>query len=77
MQKLTTAYIGLGSNLGSREDSIRDAIKMLAEAKHIEVARVSDLIGTTPLGNRNQPDYINAVAEIKTTLSAEDLHKET
>ena len=75
MQKLTTAYIGLGSNLGSREDSIRDAIKMLAEAKHIEVARVSDVIKTTPLGDRNQPDYLNAVAEIKTTLSAEDFHR--
>jgi deoxyguanosine kinase len=75
MQKLTTAYIGLGSNLGSSEDSVRSAIKMLAEAKHIQVTRVSDLIETTPLGDRNQPDYINAVAEIKTTLSAEDLHK--
>ncbi|MBA7665725.1 Thymidylate kinase [subsurface metagenome] len=75
MQKLTTAYIGLGSNLGSREDSIRAALKMLAEAKHIQVARISDLIGTTPLGDRNQPDYLNAVAEIKTTLSAEDFHK--
>ena len=63
MQKLTTAYIGLGSNLGSSEDSVRSAIKMLAEAKHIQVTRVSDLIETTPLGDRNQPDYINAVAE--------------
>ena len=72
---MTTAYIGIGSNLGTREDSIRGALKMLAETEHLKVTRVSDLIETTPLGDKNQPDYLNAVAEIKTTLSAEDLHK--
>jgi 2-amino-4-hydroxy-6-hydroxymethyldihydropteridine diphosphokinase len=76
MAKVTTAYIGLGSNLGDRENSIRSALKMLAETEQVEVARVSDLIETTPLGDRNQPDYLNAVAEIKTDLSAEDLHKQ-
>ena len=75
MQNLTTAYIGLGSNLGSRENSIMAALKMLAESEHIEVTRVSDLIETAPLGDRKQPDYLNAVAEIKTTLSAEDFHR--
>jgi len=75
MAKLTTAYIGLGSNLGNREGSIRSTLKMLAETKHLDVARVSDIIETVPLGDRNQPDYLNAVAEIKTTFSAEDLHK--
>ena len=75
MAKLTTAYIGLGSNLGDRQNSIRGALKMLAEAKDIEVPRTSELIETAPLGRANQPDYLNAVAEIKTSLSAEDLHK--
>jgi deoxyguanosine kinase len=72
---MTTAYIGLGSNLGSREDFIHNALKMLAEAKDIEVVRVSDLIETAPLGGANQPKYLNAVAQIKTALIAEDLHK--
>ena len=75
MAKLTTAYIGLGSNLGDRQNSIKLALKMLAEAKDIEVPRTSELIETAPLGRANQPDYLNAVAEIKTSLSAEDLHK--
>ena len=75
MAKLTTAYIGLGSNLGDRQDSIKLALKMLAEAKDIEVPRTSELTETEPLGRANQPDYLNAVAEIKTALSAEDLHK--
>jgi 2-amino-4-hydroxy-6-hydroxymethyldihydropteridine diphosphokinase len=75
MARPTTAYIGLGSNLGDRHGHIRDALKMLAENKHIDVARVSDIIETPALAQANQPEYLNAVAEIQTTLSAEDLHK--
>jgi 2-amino-4-hydroxy-6-hydroxymethyldihydropteridine diphosphokinase len=72
---MTIAYIGLGSNLGDRKGFIHKALKMLAETKNIEVARVSDLIETAPLGGANQPKYLNAVAQIKTALTAEDLHK--
>ena len=75
MAKITTAYIGLGSNLGNRESTITRAVKMLNDTEGTEVARVSDLIETAPLGRMNQPKYINAVAEIKTSLTAEDLHK--
>lgn len=73
MQSLS--YIGLGSNSGDRQASIRGALKMLAETKQIEVTQVSDIIETASLGRTNQPKYLNAVAEIKTTLSPEDLHK--
>lgn len=72
---MTTAYIGLGSNLGDRKDFIHKALKMLSEAKGIEVACVSDLLETAALGGANQPEYLNAAAQIKTALSAEDLHK--
>lgn len=72
---MTTAYIGLGSNLGDRKDFINKALKMLAENKNIKVARASDIIETAPLGGADQPKYLNAVAQIKTALSAEDLHK--
>ncbi|MDH4242054.1 MAG: 2-amino-4-hydroxy-6-hydroxymethyldihydropteridine diphosphokinase, partial [Phycisphaerae bacterium] len=75
MAEHTTAYIGLGSNLGEREKSIQNAVKMLAEAESIEVVRVSEIIETAPLGQANQPKYLNAVAETTTTLSAEDFHK--
>ena len=75
MGKTTVSYIGLGSNLGDRDNSIKRALKMLADAKDVEVARVSELIETPPLGSTAQPEFINAVAEIKTSLSAELLHK--
>ncbi len=70
-----TAYIGLGSNLGDKENSIRQALKMLADDGRIEVTRTSDIIETAPLGSVDQPQYLNSVAEVSTSLSAEDLHK--
>jgi 2-amino-4-hydroxy-6-hydroxymethyldihydropteridine diphosphokinase len=75
MPKPTTAYIGLGSNLGDRAASIEAALKMLAENPNVEVAGVSDIIETTPLAQANQPEYLNAVAEVKTTLNAHDLYR--
>jgi 2-amino-4-hydroxy-6-hydroxymethyldihydropteridine diphosphokinase len=75
MAKLTTAYIGLGSNLGDRNAYIKKALNALAETKCIELSRKSNLIETAPLAGANQPKYLNAVAEIKTTLTARDLHK--
>jgi len=82
---MTTAYIGLGSNLGDRNAHINIAIKLLADNEHIEFKRVSDIIETAPLaslplvrgkkrgeGQMEQPKYLNAVAEVKTSLSAED-----
>ncbi len=93
MAEATTAYIGLGSNLGDRQEQIKAALKKLGEAEGIELVRVSEVIETAPLAaqatagaaanlpsrsasaERGQPKYLNAVAEIKTTLTAEDLHK--
>jgi deoxyguanosine kinase len=75
MAKHSTAYIGLGSNLGDREKSIKSALKMLDENEAVEVLRTCDIIETPPLGQVNQPKYLNAVAEIETTLTAEELHK--
>jgi len=77
MAKQTISYIGLGSNLGDREGAIRKTLKMLADSEQIEVVRVSDLIETSPLGDTEQPEYLNAVAEIKTSLTVEDLFKKT
>jgi deoxyguanosine kinase len=76
MANLTTAYIGLGSNIGEdREASIRTALRLLGEGGDIEVADVSELYETAPLGGAVQPDYLNAVAQVKTTLNAEDLYR--
>jgi dihydroneopterin aldolase / 2-amino-4-hydroxy-6-hydroxymethyldihydropteridine diphosphokinase len=73
MAESTTAYIGLGSNLGDRERVIRDALQSLGRNGHIEVLRVSAVKETVPLGQSPQPHYLNGVAEIRTTLSATEL----
>lgn len=70
MAESTTAYIGLGSNLGDRQRVIGEALKGLGRNRHIEVLRVSTLKETPPLGDAPQPYFLNGVAEIRTMLSA-------
>ncbi|MHC4336233.1 MAG: 2-amino-4-hydroxy-6-hydroxymethyldihydropteridine diphosphokinase [Planctomycetota bacterium] len=76
MSNLTTAYIGLGSNLGEdREASIRTALRMLGDNADIDVTHVSELYETAALGGAEQPGYLNGVAQVRTTLGAEDLYR--
>ena len=77
MTKPITVYIGLGGNLDDRKGYIDKALKMLAELPDSQLLRVSDVVETAPLAQMNQPKYLNAVAQINTTLSAEELHART
>ncbi len=64
------AYVGLGSNLGHREKNIAAALNALQTTREIEVAQVSSLYETPAEGGPDdQPNYINAVARLSTTLS--------
>ncbi len=74
--QITTAYIGLGSNLGDRVGFINKALENLDKTERITVAAVSRMIETRPLGDRAQGDYINTVAKIETTLTAEQLYEQ-
>ena len=67
------AYVALGSNLGDREGAIRGALAELEQEPGIEVAAVSTLIDTAPVGVVDQPRFLNGVAAIDTELSAGDL----
>lgn len=68
-----TAYISLGSNLGDRRNNIQKALEMLGQTAGISFDRVSDIVETDPLGDPDQPKYVNAAAELKATLSAHGL----
>jgi len=68
-----TAYISLGSNLGDRRNNIQKALEMLGQTTGISLGRVSDIVETDPLGDPDQPKYLNAAAELRTTLSAHGL----
>lgn len=67
------ALIGLGSNLDHPLVQIQSALRELHETNEIALARVSSFYETAPVGFADQPMFINAVAEITTTLSPHDL----
>lgn len=65
------AYLGLGSNLGRRERNIEAALNALQRTRGVEVAAISGLYETEPVGGpEEQPKFINAAAHLRTTLSA-------
>jgi 2-amino-4-hydroxy-6-hydroxymethyldihydropteridine diphosphokinase len=69
----TTVYLSLGSNVGDREEYIEQAIFLLEKNPNITVVRHSTNYETEAEGGREQPAFINAAIEIKTTLSAQKL----
>ena len=73
---MITCYIGLGSNLGNRQEYIETALEKIKQLMHTEFIQVSQVIETPPEGNLPQGLYLNCVAEFKTALSIYDLLKE-
>lgn len=68
----TLVYVGLGANLGEREAALRKALAALGQYPGTRVLRVSPLYGSAPV-DAGGPDYLNAVAEVATTLTPEAL----
>ena len=68
----TLVYVGLGANLGEREAALRKALATLGQDPGTRVLRVSPLYGSAPV-DAGGPDYLNAVAEVATTLTPEAL----
>lgn len=64
------AYIGLGSNLGDSVQTLRSALQRLAQHPSISVSKTSSFYRSKPVGPQDQPDYVNAVAELETDLTA-------
>lgn len=65
---MSTAYISIGSNLGDRLGYIREAIAKMEQSQKIEIRRASSVYETEPVGHKEQPCFLNAVLELKTTL---------
>lgn len=61
------AFLGIGSNLGDRLARLQGAVDGLAAAEGVEVVAVSAVFETDPVGPE-QPDYLNAVVVVDTTL---------
>lgn len=70
---MAIAYIGLGANLGDALNTLKAAIKQLAEQEGVRLLGHSSFYRSKPHGPADQPDYINAVAQIDTDLAPQQL----
>jgi len=72
MREPVIATIGLGANLGDARQAVQDAMRDIAAFEHCQLHAASPLYRSAPVDSSG-PDYINAVMQISTRLSAPDL----
>jgi len=70
------AYIGLGSNLGDREENCKSALSFLGSSKSIEIRKVSSFYSSSPVGYLEQPNFVNGAAEVSTDFAPHELYSE-
>jgi 2-amino-4-hydroxy-6-hydroxymethyldihydropteridine diphosphokinase len=70
---MTTAYIAFGSNLGDRNENIQAALRLLGAHPGIKIIKISSIIETMPQGGPPQPEFLNGVTKLETSLSARKL----
>ena len=66
-----TAYLGLGSNVGNRQANLDRALELLSQ--RLPVGPVSSMYDTEPVGNINQPRFLNLVCQVYTRLAPMEL----
>lgn len=74
--KVYNVFLGLGSNLGDRQKYLNQAAVALAKVKAIKLVWTSSVYETEPYGKPDQPKFLNAVAEIETSLEPNALFDE-
>ena len=71
MSEVTTVYLSLGSNLGDRQANIDRALELLTQ--RMQLGKISSVYDTEPLGNTNQPRFLNIAVQAFTRLSPEGI----
>jgi len=69
--ELVTAYLGLGSNIGDRRANLEKALEYLSQ--RMRLTGKSSIYDTEPVGNREQPRFLNMVCRVETMLKAPGL----
>jgi len=69
--KPVMVYLGLGSNLGNRQANLERTLDFLSHRLRVE--RVSSIYDTEPVGNIEQPRFLNQVCQVYTTLAPTEL----
>lgn len=67
------AWLGLGSNVGDALANLRQAATAIGELATTRIVARSSLYRTSPWGDTDQPDFLNAVIEVRTGLKPQDL----
>ena len=70
---MTAAFVGIGANLGEPRSQVKQALLELDAIPHTRLIKASSLYRSEPLGYAEQPEFINAVAQLETGLPAERL----
>lgn len=68
-----TAYVALGSNLEDPQRQLRSGLEALSTLPATRLLRASSFYRSAPVGYADQPDFVNAVAAIETSLSPREL----
>ena len=74
--EMTTAYLSLGGNTGDVLTNLKKAIEFIGNTSNIQLQKVSPFYKTSPISPLPQPDFINAICSIQTSLSPLDLLKQ-
>ncbi|MCF2947450.1 2-amino-4-hydroxy-6-hydroxymethyldihydropteridine diphosphokinase [Paraglaciecola aquimarina] len=74
---MSLVYIGLGSNLSKPEQQLDNALKSLSAIPNTELVCCSSFYVSQPMGPKDQPDFVNAVVLLKTTLEPLALLEQT
>lgn len=64
-------YLCLGSNMGNREENLRMALDLLKQ--RLRMGQISSIYDTEPVGNTDQPRFLNLVCQVYTSLPPESL----
>lgn len=75
-RKWHKAYIALGSNMGDREENLKQAIRRIGHKGHTQVLKCSSFLVTKPWGYEEQDDFLNAAIEAETFLEPDELMDE-
>jgi 2-amino-4-hydroxy-6-hydroxymethyldihydropteridine diphosphokinase len=73
MERMNTAYLSVGSNMGDREGLLKKAIEQLSVYPDILIENVSSIYETDPVGYTDQPLFLNLAIKLKTSLSPQVL----
>ncbi len=70
---MTLAYVGLGSNIGEPRRQLREALQELDALPQTRATATSSFYRSSPVGYLDQPEFLNAVAQLDTSLAPESL----